>query len=134
MLKQSSKIQIKIMQIPESHSRQILKNNNNPWHRSWHWYHCWVFPRVHATHTRRNNSKETYIHQIMPWIAFKNLKIVQVTYCDSWNLVLLLFTCPSHSVVVNQQYPKQNTSKSNPHQRYEWKTLSVRSLKLKNFP
>ena len=41
------------------------------------------FPRVHASYTRQNNSKETYIHQIMPWIVFKNLKIVQVTYFDS---------------------------------------------------
>ena len=40
------------------------------------------FPRVHASYTRRNNSKKIYIHQIMPWIAFKNLKRVQVTYFD----------------------------------------------------
>ena len=34
-----------------------------------------------------------YNHQIMPWIAFKNLKRVQVTYFD------LLKLCPSFVIV-----------------------------------
>ena len=48
------------------------------------------FPRVHASYTKRNNSKKIYIHQIMPWIAFKNFKRVQVIYSD---LKTLFFVC-----------------------------------------
>ena len=48
------------------------------------------FPRVYTSYTRWNNSNKIYIHQIMPWIAFKNFKRVQVTYFVFQNFVLRL--------------------------------------------
>ena len=48
------------------------------------------FPRVLASNTRQNNSRKVHIHQIMPWIAFKNFQRVQVTYFD---FKTLFFAC-----------------------------------------
>ena len=37
------KILIKIMQSKNVILRQFSKKNNNPWHKTWLWYHFWVF-------------------------------------------------------------------------------------------
>ena len=92
------------------------------------------FPRVHASYTRRNNTKETYIHQIMPWIAFKILKKVQVTYFDLLKLcppfIRLSFTlgCCKPAVSKAEHLQKLSTIEARP------KNLVGQVLKLENFP
>ena len=93
------------------------------------------FPRVHASYTRRNNSKETYIHLIMPWIAFKNLKKVQVTFFD--HLETLSSVC---SLVLRTRLSQTSSVQSRTplevfHTRGQTKEpMWTRVLKLENFP
>ena len=69
----SCKIQIKIMQTLESYSRQIWEQQQSMASNQ-ALIPLLGFPRVHASYTRWNNSKKSYIHLIMSWIIFKNFK------------------------------------------------------------
>ena len=93
------------------------------------------FPRVRASYTRRNNTKETYIHQIMPWIAFKNLKKIQVTYFDLLETLssicsLVLCTRLSQTSSVQSRTPLEVIHTRGKTKEPMW----ARVLKLENFP
>ena len=83
---------------------------------------CWDFLGfMHHIHGGINLRKHAIIrscHELLSKIKESSNNLL-----DSWNFVHRLFACPTHSVVVNQQFPKQNTSGSNPHQRQDQRTF-----------